>query len=157
MNAYWRRPLNFPWPPFIYALAVIAAILLGSLVPLPEPALSARTTLVAGAGLVIVALCLDVWALTTLFRARTTVMPHRSSAHLVTSGPFRFSRNPIYLGYTLMTLGLGFIFDNSWLFVAAFVAATLTHLIAIRAEERHLIARFGIEFERYCRRTRAWV
>ena len=157
MNAYWKRPLTFPWPPFIYALGIVAAIILGTLRPLDIHGIDWTTAKIIGSILVATAAALDIWALLTLRRAQTTVMPHRGSVRLVTNGPFFFSRNPIYLGYTLMTAGLGFLFDNGWFLGAAIICAIITHLIAIKAEERHLLARFGIDFEQYCRRTRAWV
>ena len=110
-----------------------------------------------GALLVAVALFLDLWAIKTLVEYRTTVMPHRGAQRLVTSGPFRYSRNPIYLGYTLITLAIGFLTGNAWFFVAAIGAAIVTTVIAIRKEEMHLLARFGIDFEHYCQRTRRWL
>lgn len=157
MNAYWSRPLAYPWPPFIYALAVIVALLLGTIHPLPPLAGDQSWLFASGVLLVILALAIDLWALLTLRFGHTTVMPHRSTSHLVTTGPFRFSRNPIYLGYTLMTTGIGLISGNSWYLAAAAVAAVLTYIVAIRAEEMHLLARFGIDFERYCQRTRCWI
>lgn len=157
MNAYRSRPLAFPWPPVIYALAIVSAFVLGTLKPLPVYPLGLFWDLAIGAGLVLLALTLDLWALVTLRMGQTTIMPHRRSAHLVTNGPFRFSRNPIYLGYTLMTIAIGFLSSNGWYFVAALTAAVATWVIAIRAEENHLLARFGFEFERYCRHTRCWI
>lgn len=157
MNAYWKRPLQFPWPPAIFALAFVAAILIDGIIPAPPLAFRPMTTGLLGGGLVVLALALDLWSLVSLVAAKTTVLPNRGSNHLVTTGPFRFSRNPIYLGYTLMCLGLGIILDNGWIMVGGVVAAIITHLVAIRAEQNHLLARFGIEYERYCRKTRAWI
>ena len=84
-------------------------------------------------------------------------MPHRCATHLVTCGPFRYSRNPIYLGYTLMTTGIGLVLGNGWFLVGALIAALVTSYLAIRREESHLLSRFGFEFERYCRTTRRWI
>jgi protein-S-isoprenylcysteine O-methyltransferase Ste14 len=92
-----------------------------------------------------------------LFRNRSAHPSKRSSPQLVIRGPFRYSRNPIYLGYTLLTIGAGIYFDNAWMVIFALGAAAVTHLYVIRKEEMHLLARFGYEFERYCRRTRVWI
>ncbi|HXV29307.1 MAG TPA: isoprenylcysteine carboxylmethyltransferase family protein, partial [Sinorhizobium sp.] len=68
-----------------------------------------------------------------------------------------FTRNPIYLGYTLVMVGIGLMTLNPWFFVMATVAVALTTLVAVRNEERHLLSRFGFEFERYCRHTARWI
>ncbi|MCL6707839.1 isoprenylcysteine carboxylmethyltransferase family protein [Pseudomonas sp. R2.Fl] len=155
MNAYRLKPVNFPWPPLLYAIAVVAALLLGNLFRLSLPARNLQ--MAAGVALLILAVLLDLWALKTLFSARTTVMPNRSASRLVTDGPYRFTRNPVYLGYTASTIAFGLILGNPWFLIAAFAAAVVTSQIVIRREEMHLLARFGIEYERYCRRTRRWL
>jgi Putative protein-S-isoprenylcysteine methyltransferase len=81
-------------------------------------------------------------------------MPNRSPSQLLTHGPYRFTRNPIYLGYTASTIAFGLILDNPWFLIAAFAAAVVTSQIVIRREEMHLLAWFGVEYERYCRITR---
>ncbi len=157
MNAYRLKPLNFPWPPVLYAAAIAGALALDHFVGvLPAPP-GGRLLWLAGGLLIVLALSLDVWALRTLWSNHTTAMPHRCASRLVTGGPFRFSRNPIYLGYTLMTIAFGLLTGNAWFFVAAAAAAVCTTIFAIRCEEMHLLARFGIDFERYCQRTRRWI
>ena len=112
----------------------------------------------AGGGLfVVAAVVLDVWAMRTLLDCHTTILPNRCSTYLVTSGPYRFTRNPIYLGYTLTTAGIGLALLNPWCIVTAIVAAAVTSLVAIRREELHLLSRFGIDFERYCNGTARWI
>ncbi|MCA1971152.1 MULTISPECIES: methyltransferase family protein [Ciceribacter] len=158
MNAYRLKPLSFPWPPVLYGLAILFALLADRFIGiLPSVMPNGYLFYAIGALLVAVALFLDLWAIKTLVEYRTTVMPHRGAQRLVTSGPFRYSRNPIYLGYTLITLAIGFLTGNAWFFVAAIGAAIVTTVIAIRKEEMHLLARFGIDFEHYCQRTRRWL
>ena len=157
MNAYRLKPLNFPWPPILYCAAVAMAIVLNRFTVLPAPHINDTLSWALGAVTVVVAVSLDLWAVKTLVECNTTILPYRCATHLVTRGPFRFSRNPIYLGYTLMTAGLGFLTGNSWFFLMALLTALITTFIAIRHEERHLLARFGIEFERYCKQTRRWI
>ena len=82
--------------------------------------------------------------------------PDRPDAALVATGPYRRSRNPIYLGYTLFTVALGLMSGNSWFFMAALVSLAATRLLAIPSEERHLEARFGFDYEHYRKRTRRW-
>ncbi|MBR0555452.1 isoprenylcysteine carboxylmethyltransferase family protein [Ciceribacter sp. L1K23] len=155
MNAYRLKPVRFPWPPFLYAVAIVAAFALGHLVRLPLPG---RSVLILVGGLVLMAgMLLDLWALKTLVTAKTTVMPHKAASHLITTGPYRITRNPIYVGYTLSTVGIGLILGNPWFVVAAIAAALVTDIVVVRREEMHLLARFGIEYESYCRQTRRWI
>ncbi|TCL73641.1 isoprenylcysteine carboxylmethyltransferase family protein [Rhizobium sp. BK251] len=157
MNAYRSKPLNFPWPPILYGLAILAALILDLLPIPPLPHLHSGLGWMVGAGLVVLAVSLDIWAVKTLVESRTTILPHRCTAHLVTRGPFRYTRNPIYLGYTIATIAFGLLTGNSWFFVTALFAAITTTLVAIRCEEMHLLSRFGCEFEFYCRKTRRWI
>ncbi|MFA1623606.1 isoprenylcysteine carboxylmethyltransferase family protein [Rhizobium mongolense] len=157
MNAYRSKPLKFPWPPVLYGLAFFSAFLLGEIAGLPVPRMHAAFGWIIGAALTVAAVSLDIWAIKTLLESGTTIMPHRATAHLVTRGPFRYTRNPIYLGYTLATVAFGLMTANSWFYVAAVFAAIVTTFVAIRREERHLQARFGCDFESYCRRTRRWI
>lgn len=157
MNAYRAKPLSFPWPPFVYGLAILSALVIDRAVPLPLPRLESSYFWMLGVLLTVLAVWLDVWAMKTLLEGKTTVMPYRCTQHLVTRGPFRFTRNPTYLGYTLITVGFGLLTGNPWFLVAALTAAVATDLIAIRHEELHLLSRFGCEFEFYCRHTRRWL
>lgn len=157
MNAYRMKPLSFPWPPFIYGLAIAAAFLLQAQVPLAVSETNVWIARGAGGVLIALAVVLDVWAMRTLLDCHTTILPNRCSTHLVTTGPYRYTRNPIYLGYTLATAGIGLALLNPWCLVTAMVAAGVTSIIAVRREELHLLSRFGIDFERYCHRTARWI
>jgi protein-S-isoprenylcysteine O-methyltransferase Ste14 len=158
MNAYRAKPLRYPWPPMLYLTSILSAIVAGrvaTLAPIPSP----HPFLLPAIGLVLclLALTLDIWAVKTLMARQTPVIDHGCARHLVTCGPFRYSRNPIYLAYTLFTVALGLISDNSWFFIAALISAIATQLIAIPSEERHLEARFGFDYDSYRRRTRCWI
>ncbi|MDO6965851.1 methyltransferase family protein [Rhizobium alvei] len=154
MNAYRARPLNFPWPPLVYVGAAFGGLALQLVYPL---LIAGSTYRLVGILFFVAGISLDLWALFTLYRRGTTMLPNRCASHLVTCGPFQFSRNPTYLGYTLAVIGVGLFYKNLWIVSAALAAAAFTHLIVIRREEMHLHARFGYEFERYRRRVRAWL
>lgn len=157
MNKFRSRPLNFPWPPVIYLVACFAAYGIEKWVTFPLFPYAGLAAKAAGIVLIACAAALDLWATYTLFHRHTTVLPNRCATRLVTCGPFSFTRNPIYLGYTMITVGLAFLLGSGWFAVAAFGAAVATTFIAIRFEEFHLLSRFGFEFERYCRTTRRWI
>lgn len=151
-------PSRFPWPPVIYLLAIAIAIALSIVVPLPwfGPPLS-DLLFAIGWLLAVAAVALDFMAIRTLRKAQTTVMPTRAADHLVTSGPFGLSRNPIYLGNTTLMFGIGFITGFIWFFVLALVAAFATQKLAIEPEERHLSIRFGKRYRDYTRKVRRWI
>lgn len=152
MNAYRLKPLNFPWTPVLYCSASVVALLLGRIIDIPTPARGLQ--LGTGLLLLLIAVTLDLWATKSLRGARGS---HRGAGLLVTSGPYRHSRNPIYLGYTLTIAAIGLICGNPWFLLAALAAAIVTTHIVIRSEEMHLLARFGVDYERYCRMTRRWL
>ena len=157
MNAYRSRPLKYPWPSTLYIVALLAAFGLQKVFPL-EIMQGGRLWLQFGGGLLFTfGMVLIVWALKTLLQHRTSILSTRSTSHLVTSGPFRLTRNPVYLGYTLAILALGMLMGCAWTIAASILTAAVIHLYVIRREEQHLLARFGFDFERYCRRTRAWI
>jgi protein-S-isoprenylcysteine O-methyltransferase Ste14 len=153
-----ERPNVFPWPPVLLVGSVVAAFLLGQFVPLPWPPSPIRELLsVTGVMLCGAALAIDILAVMTLRKAKTTFLPHRGSDHLVTSGPFSFSRNPIYLGNVLLLFGAGLVFGNLWFWLLALLDGGLTQRFAIVREEAHLAARFPAAWRAYARKVRRWV
>lgn len=158
MNAYRAKPLRYPWPIALHGLAIVTAMVLKRIHPLPvNNVYGDWIPWTVGSLFITLGVYLCLWAVRTLLDRKTTVLPHRGSSHLVTCGPFRLTRNPIYLGYTLTMIGIGMVALNPWFFVMAIVTVTVTTIFAVRAEERHLLSRFGIEFERYCRSTSRWI
>lgn len=141
----------------IYVAAVVMAALLHVVQPLPFPAWMAPVAALLGLGLLVGGVALDIAAIRTLGRARTTVMPHRRSEALVTEGPYARTRNPIYLGNTLALAGLALVFDVAWFLILAPVAALAVQELAIKPEEAHLRARFGAAWEDYAARVRRWL
>ncbi|MBX9450337.1 MAG: isoprenylcysteine carboxylmethyltransferase family protein [Mesorhizobium sp.] len=158
MTAVETRPNTLPWPPIVYVAAVAAAIVLNWLVPLPWiPGPLGELLFAVGWLVVGGALAIDITAMRTMARAKTTIMPHRGSDHLVTSGPFSFTRNPIYLGNTMLMIGIGLIAGIVWFILLAPVAAFVTQKLAIEREERHLEIRFGKKYRDYAKKVRRWI
>jgi protein-S-isoprenylcysteine O-methyltransferase Ste14 len=110
----------------------------------------------AGAALVALGVGLAVAAALEFRRARTTIIPHGTPTAIVTSGVYRISRNPIYLGDALILAGLGLRWDSvlALVLVPVFVAVVTARFI--RPEEARLRARFGAEFEAWAARVRRW-
>ena len=109
-------------------------------------------TLVLAAGLLVIA-----WGLLTFVRARTAIMPHHSASRLVTHGPYRFTRNPMYLGMTLLYLGLTIRANMGWPLLLLPVVLWVLYRLVISREERYLSSAFGTAYEEYRRRVRRWI
>ena len=157
MNAFRPKPIAFPLPPFLYAVAILSAFDLSYVLRLEIPGMPHHLNQIAGTLLMICALALEIWALTTLWKNRAPILPHRFPARLVTDGPFQLTRNPIYLGYTMLMVAFGLMSGNAWFVILVPIVAAITHAFAIQREELHLLSRFGFEFELYCQKTRRWI
>jgi len=148
-------PNRIPWPPILFGAGIIAAVGMGILLPGPEW-LHAPICSVLGWIVLMAGLSLDICAMVVMWRKRANILPHRAATTLVISGPFAWSRNPIYLGNTIAMVGAALAFANPWLVPAALAAAFGVARLAIRREEAHLAANFGGAWEAYSRRTARW-
>lgn len=157
MNARSERPNTIPWPPLLLVTSLLAGYVLNTLVPLPFPGgFAGEMAFGFGIALIVIAALMDLAAMRTMVKARTTIMPHKKSDHLVTSGIFAFSRNPIYLANVTLIFGFGLVFANTWLLLLAFVDGFATRKLAIEREEAHLEARFGKVYRAYKGKVSRW-
>lgn len=142
-------------PPVLLLLHLLAAFLLNWILPLP---LAFPQILVwLGHALALIGIGLAVGAVSQFMRARTTLDPHGSVSEIVTSGPYRFSRNPIYLGFVCLLIGLSFIFKSYWGLILAPVLMVLMYQLVIRHEEAYLEEKFGEAYLSYKSAVRRWL
>ncbi len=153
-----ERPNIIPWPPIVLAFVIVLALCLGALFPVrsyTKPIiewLQIPGILLMGMGVI-----LDVWGMATMHYAKTNIIPNTKATNLVTTGPFRFTRNPIYLGNTILLIGIALCFNRPWFLLAAGLHVILDETLAIRREEKHLAARFGKEWEEFKDRVPRWI
>ncbi|RDW12482.1 methyltransferase family protein [Paracoccus thiocyanatus] len=140
-------------PPAWLGLFALAGAALGWLLPLELPPALRDLGLL----LVAAALALMLWAAFTMWRARTTVIPGRLPAALVTHGPFRFSRNPIYLADLILLAGLMLALSAPAGLVAVPALALVLKRRFILREETVIAAAYGAAFDRYRKRVRRWI
>ncbi|RWJ99388.1 isoprenylcysteine carboxylmethyltransferase family protein [Mesorhizobium sp.] len=147
-----------PWPPVIYVVAIILSVVLGMLYPLPWIG-DIFGDILVGAGWVALFGVAALWvtAIRTMVRAKTTLNPNAEPDHLVTSGPFVITRNPMYLANTMLLIGVSFITGIAWFLLFAFLAAFATQKLAIEKEEKMLAAKFGKKYRDYAKRVRRWI
>jgi protein-S-isoprenylcysteine O-methyltransferase Ste14 len=156
MAAPAQKPATRVLPPAPYAAALLGGWWLdrnGFALPLD---LGAATRplgwLLVGIGLVMFA-----WTLVTLWRHHTTVNPYKAAATLCTDGPFRFSRNPIYLGDWFILAGVSLLLATIWPLAFAPLIWVMLRYGVIRHEEAHLEAKFGDDYRTYQTRVRRWL
>lgn len=152
-----ERPSRTPWPPIVLLAVIVAAIALGYLAPLPWPGLDDTAARLIGIGIGLAGIVLLAWSILTLRRHGTTVMPDVGATTLVTTGPYRRFRNPIYLADAMILLGAAELTKNVWLVAAAAVFAALVTWLAILPEERHLARKFGQPYLDYKAKSRRWI
>jgi protein-S-isoprenylcysteine O-methyltransferase Ste14 len=109
-----------------------------------------------GVLLIAVGLGLIAWAARTMFAGRANPNPFRDSIQVVSSGPFRFSRNPIHIGFAIAFFGIACVFNGAWLLILPVYFVLAVNLQAAR-EERYLEMRFGESYLQYKRHVRRWI
>jgi protein-S-isoprenylcysteine O-methyltransferase Ste14 len=143
-------------PPLAWALAVVGGLALNWLVPLPFlPANQPVGWL--GAMVFGLALALFAWAIVTMTRAGSNVPTNRPTTTIVDSGPYRFTRNPIYLGMFLGLIGLAIAFDTLWLLMMLVPFALVIRYGVVAREEAYLERKFGDVYRAYRSRVRRWL
>jgi protein-S-isoprenylcysteine O-methyltransferase Ste14 len=91
------------------------------------------------------------------FIGKATPLPIDAPKVLVVKGPFRFVRNPFYIGIVLVLLGEGVLFQSGVLLLYAVFGAMATHLFVVLYEEPHLKKKFGSSYEEYCKQIPRWI
>lgn len=142
-------------PPLVYLVAIGLGLLVR--VYWPAPLLPSSVSVPIGVALVISACVLFVSAVRTFRKANTPIPGNRPTATIVRSGPYRFSRNPIYLAFTLLHVGLAAWINSLGVLLTLLPALALMALVVIPREERYLEARFPSEYLAYKRAVRRWL
>ena len=140
-------------------IAYVAAILTGFALHYWWPVALSTGRWGIPVGLVLIALAITIFLLSLQqFRsAGTPVRGNQPTTTIVRSGPFRFSRNPIYMAFTLLQLGIAMVSASLWVLVAVVPAVALIRLSVIPREEHYLEAKFGEEYLKYRSSVRRWL
>jgi protein-S-isoprenylcysteine O-methyltransferase Ste14 len=142
-------------PPIVYLAAFLAGLGLQRLAPLPF--LPRPIALGLGGALSACGFAVTLAAIPTMLRGHGTLNTSAASAALVTSGPYRFSRNPMYVGLTLLYAGLACAFSVVWALPLLILALLDTTMRVIAPEERYLERNFGEAYRGYKARVRRWL
>jgi protein-S-isoprenylcysteine O-methyltransferase Ste14 len=142
-------------PPVIYAGALVVGLLLQRAFPLPF--LPRPVARIIGACLIGLNFLVGVPAIVTMRRARTSLNPAEPTTVLVTSGPFRYTRNPIYLSFTILYTGIAVFANALWAIFLLPVTLVAISRGVIAREEQYLERTFGEEYKRYKTQVRRWL
>ena len=113
--------------------------------------------LVPGGLLFALAVALGAWSLLLFRRAQTSPLPFGTPTALLTAGPFRRSRNPLYLALALALAGFAAVLDNGWILASVAVLLVALDRLIVPGEERRLRELFGERYLDYSGRVRRWI
>jgi protein-S-isoprenylcysteine O-methyltransferase Ste14 len=135
--------VRFP-PPLVFVVALLGASIADRVSPWPLTGVPGMPLRIAAALLIIAAALLATSAVLAFRRAHTTVLPAlRPTTAIVERGPYRFSRNPMYLSMAIMHVGIALVMNSTYALFALPVVIAVIDVFVIRREERYLSAKFG--------------
>jgi protein-S-isoprenylcysteine O-methyltransferase Ste14 len=140
-------------PPLIYLGFLTVGLVVNHLAPLVIP----RMARVPGAVLVLLGAALLVSSVRTMRRAQTNVSPYKPTTAITSSGPYDFSRNPIYVGFALIYLGVALVAGALWPILMFPILVVVVSVFVIAREERYLTTKFGADYLGYKSRVRRWI
>jgi protein-S-isoprenylcysteine O-methyltransferase Ste14 len=142
-------------PPLLFVLPILASIPLEWF--FPTSFAQGYVRWICATFLVAFGVALTVVGFVTQRRAGTDPIPFKPTTRIVSHGLYRFSRNPMYIGFAFCTLGLAILVDSEWMLLAVPIGLALTDLLVVVREERYLEKKFGEEYVAYKGRVRRWI
>jgi protein-S-isoprenylcysteine O-methyltransferase Ste14 len=134
-------------PPLLFSSALVAVFALHWLWPMPI--FGHAVARWSGLTLIMLAVAIAVWGTRTMHAAGTNISPLQPTTSIVTTGPFRYSRNPLYVAITLLYVGLTFAFNTWWGIVALVPLLIIMHYGVVLREEHYLQQKFGETYRQY--------
>lgn len=143
-------------PPTVFLLALIAGyfirVFTSGYFPLPQVFSEG-----VGGALMLASVSLLLAAAQAFFESGEALKPATPSGQLFTKGPYRYSRNPIYLAFMMFGVGFSFATSNSWILLTTALAGLVLHFFVILPEEEYLSRRFGEDYQAYRKIVRRWI
>jgi len=140
----------------VFLIFLLLGVALKYAVPAPVP-VSRAISAIGGIVILVIGLGFIASARIWFHRTGQNPAPWKPSPALILRGPYRFTRNPMYLGVTLVVLGLGLAANNLWISLFAFPALMIVHFIAVLPEEKYLSEQFGESYRAYVAQVRRYL
>ena len=149
-----KSPLPIP-PPILAVALILAASVLATFLPIGSISIPMHLAM----GILLMALGLGIGgaAFATFKRSGTPVRPGAEPTHFVTTGPYRITRNPMYLGLLTFLIGWFFVSESPYFLIPPVLFFLAINFLLIPFEERLLVDRFGEVYEGYRKRVRRWI
>jgi protein-S-isoprenylcysteine O-methyltransferase Ste14 len=148
--------VRFP-PPLVFLGAIIAGVIVQRMATPLSLKVAAGIRLAVGVLILVCGTSLVISARIWFTRTRQSPIPWKPTPELILQGPYRFTRNPMYVGVTLFVIGLGLTVNNLWISLFAVPALMAVHFIAVLPEERYLAEKFGESYRNLLARVRRYV
>jgi len=155
MQAPLDHPDVFARPPLVYLGAIAAVFILRYFLPLPL--LAGAGTLWPCATLAVAGVLIAIWGRKALLQVNTNIDPMRPTLAIASGGPYRFSRNPLYVSLTLIYLGITLAGNSWWCLVVLVPLLGALHFGIVLREERYLQDKFGEQYLSYRRQVRRYL
>ena len=145
-------------PPILFLAALLLGCMLTVLLPIgPGIAQPNGLGLTVGLSFAVLGIGLAIFPARRFQRAGTSIMPGESSTVLVQDGPYRVTRNPIYIGLILLYFGLSIVLTSVWMLLLLIPTVIVLHLGVVKREEDYLDWKFGEDYRRYVRQVPRWL
>lgn len=148
--------IRFP-PPLIYLGALLLGIFLGRAVNVPGLGIEPGLRAIIASALILAGAIVNFAGAGLFLRNRTAIIPHKPARRLVVTGIYRWTRNPMYLGMSLLYLGLAILFDSFLALLLLPLVLLIIQTQVIAREEAYLERAFGGEYRAYKERVRRWI
>lgn len=148
--------VRFP-PPLIYVGALALGIFAGRALHLPGLGIAPNVRMMIGLAAMLIGAAVNFSGAGLFLHSRTAIIPHKPASHLVTTGIYRWTRNPMYLGIAVLYCGVALVFDSLLALVLLPIVLLVIQTQVIAREEAYLERAFGEEYRVYKSRVRRWI
>lgn len=143
------------FPPLFILGGIIVGIGLNTIVPFRL--LNYSIAEMGGYLIMALSFCIAMSAIYAQKKGGTDIDVRSSTSTLITTGIYKISRNPMYLGAVLMFVGIALGFDNAWFLLLSILLCSILHFKAVKPEQAYLEAKFGETYTIYCEKVRPWI
>jgi protein-S-isoprenylcysteine O-methyltransferase Ste14 len=149
--------VRFP-PPFLFVIGFVVGWMLDQYWhALPLSRFAGSELRPFGWGALALGVILAAWGIVTFRQAKTAINPHHGASQLVTHGPYRFTRNPMYTALTIEYFGGAALINSAWPIIVLPIVLLILFKTVISREEMYLTDAFGTEYTGYVARVRRWL